>query len=159
MKSIWYCNLWNLLHLVHNFLLCEFLCQNSLKIDKKILKDKGLVQPLSPGRPSSPGGRGWTRPCRFHMFYIFYSSQFSLNFVLKDSFVKFLIRGQKVSVLRLFHGQILVWNSKLPSITAKLPRKMQIPVQNSWSNCKDVPLILARLAVVSYLSLSARGNL
>ena len=35
----------------------------------------------------------------------------------------------------LFHGQIIIWNLKLPSKSAKLPSKMQIAVQKSWSNC------------------------
>ena len=39
------------------------------------------------------------------------------------------------SSFRLVHCQTIVWNSKLPSKTAKLPSKMQIVAQKYWSNC------------------------
>ena len=84
-------------------------------------------------------------------------SQFLSDFVFKDSFGFLNARAKKLSSsfikfyffltkifigssfiwfwFKAFHSQITVWNLKLPSKTAKLPSKVQIAVQKSWSNC------------------------
>ena len=47
---------------------------------------------------------------------------------------QFIIYHLRFSCWRLFYGQVIVWILKLPSKTAKLPSKVRIAVQTSWSN-------------------------